>query len=246
MISCNLQGGLGNQMFQIAATIALSLRNNDKSCFNFSTCNTPLQGNPSNKYKDTIFSKICNQPFFFSEKQYFEPKFSYTEISYHNNLLLNGYFQSEKYFEDFKDNIIDTFVISDIVKKPINNLTSVHIRRGDYLNLQHFHSICDISYYKKAMDTIGGNFLFFSDDMEWVRENFQGDNIFYSQNNDEVLDLSLMTLCDNNIIANSSFSWWGAYLNQNSNKIVISPKEWFGPKGPKDIQDILPENWVKI
>jgi hypothetical protein len=246
MISCSLQGGLGNQMFQISATIALALKNNDDACFNFNDCYTPLQGNPSNNYKDTIFKNICNRPFFISEKTYFEPKFSFSEIPYHKNLLLKGYFQSEKYFKDYSEEIINTFVLSNSIVKPVDNLTSVHVRRGDYLKLSPFHSVCGVDYYKNAMDIIGGNFLFFSDDIEWVKKNFKGNNIFYSENNDEVLDLSLMSVCDNNIIANSSFSWWAAFLNKNKNKKVISPSSWFGETGPKDTQDIIPSNWLKL
>jgi hypothetical protein len=246
MISCKLQGGLGNQMFQISTATALALRNNDMSCFNFNQCHTPLQGNPSNLYKESIFKNICNRPFFIHDKIYNEPKFSFSEIPYSKNLLLNGYFQSEKYFSDFKDEIINMFSLSNDVTLPTNNLTSVHIRRGDYLKLQPYHSICDINYYKNSMNIIGGNFLFFSDDIEWVKNNFKGSNIFYSENNDEVLDLSLMSLCDNNIIANSSFSWWGAFLNKNKDKKVISPSSWFGDTGPKDTQDITPQNWLKL
>jgi hypothetical protein len=88
-------------------------------------------------------------------------------------------------------------------------------------------------------------FIFISDDMGWVMSNFRGDNIFYSNLNSEVGDMILQTMCDNNIIANSSFSWWGAYLNKTPNKVVIAPSQWFGPSGHKDIQDVIPENWIK-
>jgi hypothetical protein len=89
------------------------------------------------------------------------------------------------------------------------------------------------------------SFIFISDDMEWVKNNFKGDNIFYSPLKDAILDLTLMTVCNNIIIANSTFSWWGAYLNKK-NKKVISPKIWFGHRGPKDYFDIVPNNWIKI
>ena len=248
MISCFLQGGLGNQMFQIASTIGFALDNHDTACFNLNECNTILQGNPSSYYKENIFKKICHS----EEKNfnivYNEPKFSYSEIQYYPNLYLIGYFQSEKYFSNHKNYIQNIFELPiNLVKKPIDNLTSVHIRRGDYVRLNDYHSLCDIEYYKKSIDLIdGGNFIFFSDDMDWVKNNFIGNNFFYSEYNNEILDLSLMSICDNNIIANSSFSWWGAYLNKNENKKVIAPSKWFGPKGPTDTQDIIPENWIKI
>jgi hypothetical protein len=247
MISCRLQGGLGNQMFQISAAYALALRNNDLACFDLSNCHTPLQGNQANTYSETLFSKLCNTRHLNIGKIYTEPNFSFNEIIYENNLLLNGFFQSEKYFFDFKKDILDLFQLPiNKIKKPIDNLTSVHVRRGDYLKLQDYHSVLSKDYYLKAMDIIGGNFIFFSDDMDWVKDNFKGDNIIYSENNDEILDMCLMSICDNNIIANSSFSWWGAYLNKNENKIIIAPKQWFGPNGPKDTEELIPKEWVII
>jgi hypothetical protein len=247
MVSCRLQGGLGNQMFQIAAAYALALRNNDMSCFNFSVCNTPMQGKESINYINTIFSNLCNNQNLKFDLLYNEPKFSFDEIIYKPNILLNGFFQSEKYFYDFKEEIKGIFNLPiHEAKKPTDFLTSVHIRRGDYLNLQNYHLILPKEYYEEAIKTFEGNFIFFSDDIEWVKENFKGDNIFYSETNDELMDLTLMSICDNNIIANSSFSWWGAYLNKNKNKRVIAPKNWFGPNGPKDINDIYPKNWEKF
>jgi hypothetical protein len=248
MISCVLQGGLGNQMFQIAATTGFAFDNNDQACFNLNFSNTILQGNPSHFYRENIYKNICYSENLTFDNAYHEPKFSYTEIPYQPNLLLNGYFQSEKYFINHKDLIINLFELPiEFVKKPISNLTSVHIRRGDYVKLNDYHSLLDIEYYNKSIELIGdGSFIFFSDDIEWVKQNFIGGNFYYSQYDNEILDLSLMSICDNNIIANSSFSWWGAYLNKNNDKKVIAPSQWFGPRGPKDTQDITPENWIKI
>ena len=127
-------------------------------------------------------------------------------------------------------------------------MTSVHIRRGDYISSPHmteFHTnLSETDYYQKAMEIIGGDFMFISDDIEWCKENFKGDNIFYSPFTEELEDLCLMTYCTNNIIANSSFSWWGAYLGFDGK--VIAPNNWFGPKGPKKTQDLIPNNWIKI
>ena len=255
MITCQLQGGLGNQMFQIAATYALAKRNNDEYSFNFNTCHTPLQGNTSKKYKDNIFKNIKEDVNFIPKFIFSEEKFSYNELPYTNNLSLTGYFQSEKYFIDYKEEIKKLFHISSENIKLIRDffiwwdlldkqITSIHVRRGDYLNNQEFHKICPIEYYEKTMEEIGDSyFIFISDDMDWVKKKFIGKNIVYSSFNDEILDLSMMMLCDNNIIANSSFSWWGAYLNKNENKKIIAPKIWFGPNGPKDTQDLIPKDW---
>jgi hypothetical protein len=266
MVLAKLMGGLGNQMFQIAAAHALALRNGDESKFDLGQCYTPAQGNKASKYRTNIFKKISDVGISVNymnklmyddlDKIYKEVGFSYNEIPYTKDMFLIGYFQSEKYFLDFKGEIIDLFEIPNkelvngflepllAIGKPI---TSVHIRRGDYLKHPDFHPVCSIEYYKKAMNEVGDStFIFQSDDMLWVTENFKGANIIYSPFNDEISDLTLMTMVHNNIIANSSFSWWGAYLNQNKEKKVIAPSQWFGPMGPKDTQDLIPKDWVVI
>lgn len=256
MVTCSLQGGLGNQMFQIAAAHALALRNETTSYFDFNICNTPMQGNPSMKYKNNIFAKITHRSTNSFNSLYLEKGFSYNEIPYEADITLYGYFQSEKYFIQYKKEILDLFSIPNEnlvydflvgfkgMEKPI---VTVHIRRGDYLANPEFHPVCSIEYYTKAMAEMGDcSFIFVSDDMQWVQDNFKGPNIWYSMFTDELADLKLMTMVDNNIISNSSFSWWGAYLNPNPNKKVIAPKTWFGPKGPQDTQDLIPSDWVLI
>jgi sporulation protein YlmC with PRC-barrel domain len=118
MITCELTGGLGNQMFQIAATYALAKRNNDEAYFNFETCHTPLQGSPSYKYRNNIFKNIKEKLNFIPKHYFKEEKFSFTELPYADNLSLIGYFQSEKYFMDYKEEIKKLFNISfeDIIK----------------------------------------------------------------------------------------------------------------------------------
>jgi hypothetical protein len=221
-------------------------------------CYTPFQGNPSGKYKDNILRNLFEKLDFEPRVYFREETFAYQELPHADGLCLIGYFQSEKYFIDYKNEIINLFYISSDNIKTIENffkflgcldkpITSVHVRRGDYLNNPDFHIPCSVEYYKQAMEEIGDSyFIFVSDDMDWVRENFKSPNVIYSDLNDEILDFTLMTHCDNNIIANSSFSWWGAYLNKNKNKKVIAPKKWFGPNGPKDTQDIIPNDWILI
>jgi hypothetical protein len=189
----------------------------------------------------------------FGESLYNEKKFSYNEIPYKDKMVLNGYFQSEKYFSDYIPETKKLFNLSeeycDKVIKHNKSLpkkvTSVHVRRGDYLNNLEYHTPCDVDYFNKAIELIGDSyFIFFSDDIEWVKENFKGKNFIYSNNQNEIEDFTFMTQCDNNIISNSSFSWWAAYLNDNKEKKVIAPQKWFGPKGPKDTQDIIPSEWI--
>ena len=261
MVTCKLQGGLGNQMFQIAATYALSLRYKGEYFVNLKDCYTPNQGNVSINYKNSIFRKVNHYENIENYPTYLEPNFSYGELPWNKKLFLIGSFQSEKYFIDYKQEIIDLFQLPDESKQkvieylskigvnPHRKLTSIHIRRGDYLKFSEFHTLCSIDYYNEAISIIknqeDSDFIFISDDIEWVKENFKDCGYFYSDLNDDILDLTLQTICDNNIIANSSFSWWGAWLNQSENKKVIAPKEWFGPSGHNDTQDIIPNSWIK-
>jgi hypothetical protein len=252
MISARLQGGLGNQMFQIASAVSLAISNNNTYSFNFDECFTPNQGNKSTKYVDNIFKNIPNYKNYTFDKIYNEPKFSFSEIPYEKNLLLNGYFQSEKYFKKNSDDIKKLFTLNNdnieniSIKYDVKNLTCIHVRRGDYLKYKDFHFTCDIDYYQKAIELINDTkFIFISDDMDWVKSNFKSDSFLYSDFNDEILDFTLITMCKNVIMSNSSFSWWGSYLNNNNGKI-IAPKRWFGPTGHKDTQDIIPNSWVTI
>lgn len=249
-------GGLGNQMFQIAAATSLAIDNNDEAIFNFKKCFTPLQGNSSLKYKDNIFKNIKNSDSIISEYSYDETSYKHSEIPYVKNLLINGYFQSEKYFQKNKQQIADLFFINEedvavltLKYKQINldKTVCVHVRRGDYLRFSDIHPVCEIEYYKKAMDFFPNkNFIFVSKDMGWVKDNFKGENIFYCQNENEILDFTIQTICSDNIIANSTFSWWAAYLNKNKDKKIIAPSQWFGKNSGIYQNDIVPANWIKI
>jgi hypothetical protein len=267
-------GGLGNQMFQIATAYALSkdlktifpksYRNLDCG-FDFDGCYTPLQGHTSAKYKNNFFKNfklLETKPY----HDFQEPSFSYTEIplvpTYGGGLTLKGYFQSEKYFKNYRDELIKLFdfpfeitknVHPFIMNFDLENVVGVHVRRGDYINppsKEDFHfNLGKSEYYKKAMNILGADkiFIFISDDIKWCKENFKGKNIFYSPFTNELEDLYLLSRCKHKIIANSSFSWWGAYLSKWKwlSTCVIAPENWFGPKGPKDTQDLIPTHWVK-
>jgi len=259
IVSVRLQGGLGNQMFQIATAYAYGKRFNFKPKFNFGGCVTVHQGFSSQKYLDNLFVKLeslspteGNFPHYFKEQNH-----SFTPIPQHNNnLFLDGYFQSEKYFKDFKTEIKNVFKLDKKHQIEINeflktipnpnNLTAIHVRRGDYLKFPGIHDTCTLEYYTKAMDIVGGgDFIVISDDVDWCRDNIKGENIHYSPFTDELQDLLLISSCKNKIISNSSFSWWASYLSE-FNGITIAPTKWFGVSGPQEQSDIIPEEWIKI
>lgn len=238
MVTAFLMGGLGNQMFQIAVAHSIALDNNDEAVFDFTKCHTPHQGNTSDRYENNLFKLVKSKIDIKYQHLFEEAEINvYKQIPYNYGLMIRGYFQNIKYFKHHQKQIQDLFYIDQnnifFIKDKFKNFTdfsnttSVHVRRGDYLKFPDVHPLCSKEYYANAMNTlIDQKFIFVSDDIEWVKQNFKGSNITYSDLNDEVLDLTLMTMCSNNIIANSSFSWWGAFLNRNKNKQVLSPPCW--------------------
>ncbi|MBB4803658.1 hypothetical protein HNP37_003733 [Flavobacterium nitrogenifigens] len=183
-------------------------------------------------------------------------------------VFFTGYFQSYKYFAGFEEYVktLFSFSIDKLSQENKNlihifkqqNTIAVHIRRGDYVTdtiTNQFHGLCDIQYYEQAILLIASKIqkptlVFFSDDPEWVKQNFENLNfpkIYINHNKEENSwqDMFLMSICSHNIIANSSFSWWAAWLNDNKNKIVIAPKKWFKAK-EIDIKSMIPEEWIII
>ena len=159
------------------------------------------------------------------------------------------------YFDNIKNVLIKEFYNEDInnrcnekihnIKRKYDNkqITSIHLRRGDYLEYPNLHPICSYNYFKKCIDHFSNNiFLMFSDDITWCRNNLKFENVIYI-NASEFLCFTLMSKCDNNIISNSTYSWWAAYLNQNQNKQVFYPNIWFGKDGPQDVYDLTPKSW---
>ncbi|MCD7977616.1 MAG: alpha-1,2-fucosyltransferase [Tannerellaceae bacterium] len=170
---------------------------------------------------------------------------------------IQGYFQSEKYFDSslvrnmFKiDNETQDFLkekYDEILELP--GITSINVRRGDYLKVQDHLPVCSLNYYNKAIEIIGKDkpYLITSDDLEWCRQNFKGDKFYFAECTNPTYDLYLPSMCQNHIISNSTFSWWGAWLNNSEDKKVIAPLRWFGPKyAEHNTQDLLPEKWIKI
>lgn len=254
MISSKLAGGMGNQMFQISAATSLAIENGDYAAFDLGGCHTPLQGNSAVTYKNTIYRNLQLNTTTECKSLYTEPEFKYTSIKYTPGMTLCGYFQSEKYFKKHKNDILDLFYISKedgvnvrSIYEKYDVVTSVHIRRGDYLKSSHIYEILGSEYYYDAMDLFKyGVFIIISDDMEWARNNIKGPRILYSELSTDVLDFTLMTVSDNNIISNSTFSWWAAYLNRSPSRQVISPNKWFTKRSNIDYSDIVPDEWKKI
>ncbi|WP_231427101.1 alpha-1,2-fucosyltransferase [Pedobacter sp. Leaf250] len=189
--------------------------------------------NASNYYQNDIKEKIC---------------------------LVSGYFQDPKYFNHIRPTLIDKFKFPEVsesisfLKNEIIsvNAVSIHVRRGDYLKSQNIavHGILPISYYNYAIELIAKKtknpkFFVFSDDINWCKENFNNNNSVYfmlTQSEPVWTDMYLMSICKHNIIANSSYSWWSAWLNQNNEKLVIAPREWFVHNDSK----ICLDTWIMI
>jgi hypothetical protein len=260
-LSGDIVGRLGNQMFIIATTYSMAIDNKTIAIFPKTIGGMAPTEKETSIHRKTILRNVeYGDDFSFIEYMYTEaPDQSYTELSYRPNVLFRGYFQSEKYFKHNRKRILDLFKpteetesllskkYSDLIKN--RKCVSVHVRRSDYLDLTEYHAVLGENYYVSAMEkfTDDYNFVFFSDDIEWCKETFKNQNNIFIEKQDDVLDLYLMSKIPNNIIANSSFSWWAAWLNENENKVVISPKEWFGPRNYHlSRKDLTPEEWIII
>jgi len=192
---------------------------------------------------------------------YYWPKMNYVP----QNCYLAGYWQSEKYFQTHTSEIRADFTF----KLPLSdrnaelaehigkvNAVSLHVRRGDYVNNaknNSIYSVCSLDYYRSAIQYISERvaspqLFIFSDDIVWVRDNLQFDMpcqyVEHNQGVESYNDMHLMSLCKHHIIANSSFSWWGAWLNPGLEKIVVAPKKWF--VNEINVKDLLPQGWVKL
>ncbi|MDP1766805.1 MAG: alpha-1,2-fucosyltransferase [Methylotenera sp.] len=196
-----------------------------------------------------------------------EPHFNYWNNinQLKDNVYLEGYWQSERYFHEFSNKIREDFTfklpfskqnteIADRIGKV--NALSLHVRRGDYANNSKTlatHGLCSLDYYRAAIQLIikqveNPHFFVFSDDIAWVKNNLKIDfpHLFIDHNlgAESYNDMRLMSLCKHNIIANSSFSWWAAWLNTNPQKIVIAPQDWFSNK--VNVSDLIPHGWIRI
>jgi len=255
IISTKLMGGLGNYMFQISAAFAISLRDNKELICE--TYDTQVPQKPVQTYENNLFRKVKFTSEHIAHIPYGEPKFSFSEIPFiEGNMRLYGYFQSEKYFRNYRKEVLELFDLNQEIQEKIQekyqevlskNPTSLHVRRGDYVWLNDYHANQQVSYYQEATNLIGSeeHYLIFSDDISWCEENLNFiKNKTFVKDNLDYEDLFLMSFCSNHIIANSSFSWWGAWLNKNENKKVVAPKQWFGKSNSHlETTDLYCEKW---
>lgn len=252
-------GRTGNQMFQYATLYSIAKTRG----YDFGI---PFERKSENPYLNLSltdgFSKLSAKDSSRVIPQYVaqERQFTYNPgiFGIKDNTDIIGYFQSEKYFKDYRNQLLKEFEFSEDVKQKasdILNITkkptvSVHIRLGDYENLKDKHPICSQDYYIEAFKHMPEDcFVFiFSDDNKKAFDlfKFMNKQFLFPETNNQFIDMCLMSMCDYHIIANSSFSWWGAWLS-NSKK-VVAPHEWFGnsPDMPKNWSDIYCSDWVIV
>lgn len=258
MIVSKLQGGLGNQLFQWAYAKASSIKFKIDFLIDINFYseqkNVTIRNFELNKFPNVQFKVLdikCNN-FIKLTDNFFYNDFYFDKSK---NYYIDGFWQTEKYFKEYENEIKCDLSPTKEIKKELhkiipenNNSVSLHVRRTDYLNSNGFHPIQDNNYYTTALNYIGDydNLYIFSDDIMWCKENLDYKNMVFIEGNDSVTDIWLQSFCKNNIIANSSFSWWGAWLNNNKNKKIISPNKWFGNNVQINTKDIIPDGWIKI
>ena len=295
MIAVKLQGGIGNQMFQYTAAKALAFKNKSRVCLDLSfleeTAAQTIDGFTKRFYELGIFKNIDQQFIsaiqqeqftgssakkkwlkrlgFAYPKNYKEPGFEFDDAFFFQKapVLLDGYWQSERYFLHESATIRSAFDFPGFENDEPNKETlqgikntlavSVHVRRADYLHpaIAAQHGSCSESYYKEAIELMRSSFpqavfYFFTDDPAWVESIFTSkmQNVVLVKNNTGInswKDMYLMSNCRHHIIANSSFSWWGAWLNDRPDKQVIAPAKWFEDNNRNE-KDLIPTGWIQL
>jgi len=243
-------GRLGNQMFQYATLFSVGFTRGYQIGIPKDQKITQVFNIDSATKLDEVKSKSVykEQNFAFDPSVFLIP----------DDTDLYGYFQSGNYFNHCEEALRKEFQFSQEVTQKVNDLLSkygntplcaVHVRRGDYANLSHYHTNLGSDYYVPACTLVHQNvpnikFLVFSDDPEWCRNAFKDEKFDVIDTGDEALDLCIMSRCPVHVIANSSFSWWGAWLSKST--AVVAPKQWFGPAGPKEWNSVYQQGWVLV
>ena len=283
MITCNLMGGLGNQIFQIFATISYAIKS--KNRFQFLNLKTLGEGSTTVRYTfwETFFSTM--KPFLISELPQpihviREKGFPYNELSVremvNRNVMIYGYFQSYKYFQEnyaiiyrmlniekMKTDLLNNLTSSSPEYLDLTNTVSMHFRIGDYKKIQDFHPLATYDFYERSLlymqiskPNINFTVLYFCEDCDIddvlviinkLTTNYPMYTFTRGTNTlEDWQQMLLMSCCHHNIIANSSFSWWSAYLNTNNDKIVCYPSLWFGQAANNNTKDLCPPNWIRV
>ena len=250
-------GRLGNQMFQYAALLCIAKRRGYEFCIpplktkdEYGGYQLPVFNLPSLKVIGwQTKSKVVRPSTFAYDAQLAD--------QCENNVDLFGYFQTERYFSDQAELVRKEFEFPEPAKSNCSELLrgvggtaiSLHVRRTDYLtNIAKFPP-CDLEYYQRALAVLPFNLpiIILSDDILWCKQQplFKGPRWFFSECKSNIADMCLMSMCSHHIIANSSFSWWGAWLGTNRDKKVVAPIKWFGD-GYGDTRDLIPADWTKI
>lgn len=252
----NLIGGLGNQMFQISHAYAQSKRYNVDLILK-SKSNTSLQGFDASKYVNNVYRN-----FLFDNNItpdiIINSEWRYKDLTVNPNLCteFRGYYQSSKNFYGYNNDIVNIFSPTEDYINKVNTLfpslyennnVIIHIRRGDYLKYKEVHPTIDSSYIIKCLSEIKNyNKIFIvTDDKDWAKNNLDFESIVV-EGLEDYEEMWLITLFPNVIMSNSTFSWWGSFLNKLPNKKIFVPSLWFGPKGEKHIEDLYEESWTKI
>ncbi|WP_068471370.1 alpha-1,2-fucosyltransferase [Candidatus Protochlamydia phocaeensis] len=259
-VTCRLMGQLGNQLFQIATTLAYAWDHQARPIFPELDKSDYAQSYNRNR----IFFRLDNSPLPRPFTQIFNGPIGYTPITYCPDHYLVGFFQSWKYFHHHRDKLLQVFAPSEIdcyyllfkygelLSHP--NTVSVHVRTYDApLHYGKMFPFVGLEYYKKALDLFPSDTLFvvFSDRINWCKHhfaNFKDKNMIFIEGNDYIQDLFLMSLLKHHILANSTFSWWAAYLCQNPHQMVVAPSDWTHPDyvGAPNLDDLYFPHWIRI
>lgn len=254
-----LYGRFGNQMFQYAALYSIAKTRK----YDFGV---PYGNKNLNEYQNFCLPE-CFPNLTAKDSTGYSPRYKASEKNFCYNAGIfgvmddtdiQGYFQSEKYFVDYREHLLKEFEFADNIKNKaadIRNLStnkaiSIHLRLGDYVIQQQNHPVCSLDYYNEALAHMPEDAMIFvfSDDIPTATKIFEQLNrkVVFSEGNDKYVDMCLMTMCDYHIIANSSFSWWGAWLS-NSKK-TVAPAKWFGEAShmPKNWSDIYCKGWIVV
>lgn len=254
-------GHLGNQMFQYAALKGIAAKH-EYEYFIAPKENFGTKYNLLSSIYDVFNIEKCAKIQLTDYPSVSEKSFNFDKDLFENcpnNVDLFGYYQSEKYFKHIESEIKVDFTFKETLLLDANrflhefyygtDVISLHVRRGDYLNHPNHHPVCDIEYYEKSLNYFPKNIpvIVFTDDLNWCDQQdlFDDERFIISENNDVGFDLCLMTLCNYHVIANSSLSWWGAWLSKS--KKVVAPKKWFGDaySGWK-IEDRILKEWITL